>query len=400
MVDKLTHSSRNSLLHGIRVLEISHAIAGPTTAQILADYGAEVIKIERPEEGDIFRFTPEMGASMFLAVNRGKKSVAIDLKKPKGLSLFFEFVKNCDVIVENMGPGTAEGLGITYRKIKKLNPFAIYCKIESFGKGAFQNVPAFDPVLQAASGIMSTTGFPPNDYVRSGVSMVDMSAGLHAATGVLALLNKRRETKTGGEVRVSLFDAASYYMSYWVARHDLYKKDTLPLGTAHLFGAPYNLFKTSDGYLYIAVANNKAWTSFCRSLGFDDLLKDKRFTTNSDRVKRKKKLEHFISTRIMKMSTSQLVKKLKDSGVPFGKLNTAKSLLKDRGLSGTGIIREYSYSGKKFRTVVNPSIVNGSRQFAARSPSKLGADTKSVLKSLLHITDHDIMDLKKSQVIS
>ena len=125
MVDKLSHSSRNSLLQGIRVLEISHAIAGPTTAQILADYGAEVIKIERLGEGDIFRFTPEMGASMFLAVNRGKKSAAFDLKKSKGLSLFFDLVKNCDVIVENMGPGTAEGLGITYRKIKQLNSSTI-----------------------------------------------------------------------------------------------------------------------------------------------------------------------------------------------------------------------------------------------------------------------------------
>ena len=209
---------KNSLLEGIRVLEVSHAVAGPTASQILADYGAEVIKIERPGEGDIFRNTPGMGSSMFLAVNRGKKSVALDLKKAKGKRILFDLVKTCDVIVENLGPGTAERLGVTYGRIRTLNPRAIYCKIESFGKGTFQNVPAFDPVLQAATGIMSTTGFPPDAYVRAGVSIVDMSAAFHAATGVLALLNERTKTGKGGEVRVSLFDAAAYYMSYWLAR--------------------------------------------------------------------------------------------------------------------------------------------------------------------------------------
>lgn len=388
------------MLEGIRVLEISHAIAGPTVAQILADYGAEVLKIERPGEGDIFRYTPQMGSSMFLAVNRGKKSLALDLKKRKGLGIFFDLVKVCDVIVENMGPGTAEKLGITYRKIKALNPRAIYCKVESFGKGVFKNVPAFDPVLQAASGIMSTTGFPPDDYVRTGVSIVDISAGLHATAGVLALLNKRTWTKKGGEVRVSLFDVASYYMSYWIARYDLYKKDTTPIGTAHLYGAPYNLFKTRDGHVYIATSGDKTWISLCKSLGFEDLLSNKKFASNSDRVSRKKELEGIISSRLKRMRTEQLITKLKGSGVPFGKLNTAKSLLNDRDLQGTGVIRKYSYSKKMFRTTVNPPIIDGTRQFTNEPPPTLGQDTSSVLRSILHLNSQQIDDLRKSQVIA
>ena len=373
----LTH--KNSLLEGIRVLEVSHAVAGPTASQILADYGAEVIKIERPGEGDIFRNTPGMGSSMFLAVNRGKKSVALDLKKAKGKRILFDLVKTCDVIVENLGPGTAERLGVTYGRIRTLNPRAIYCKIESFGKGTFQNVPAFDPVLQAATGIMSTTGFPPDAYVRAGVSIVDMSDAFHAATGVLALLNERTKTGKGGEVRVSLFDAAAYYMSYWLARYDLYKRDTSPLGTRHLFGAPYNLFKTKDGYIYIAIANDQAWLSFCKSIGFEDLLREKKYSDNQSRVLRSVKLEGIIAKRLGRLSTSYLVNRLKYSGVPFAKMNTAKSLLRDRNLHGSGIIREYSYSGKKFRTAVNPPIINGTRRFTRMPPSTLGEVTGSVL---------------------
>ncbi len=391
---------KNSLLEGIRVLEVSHAVAGPTASQILADYGAEVIKIERPGVGDIFRNTTGMGSSMFLAVNRGKKSVALDLKKAKGKRILFDLVKTCDVIVENLGPGTAEKLGLTYRRIKVLNPRAIYCKIESFGKGSFQNVPAFDPVLQAATGIMSTTGFPPNQYVRAGVSIVDMSAAFHAATGVLALLNERTKTGKGGEVRVSLFDAAAYYMSYWLARYDLYKKDTSPLGTKHLFGAPYNLFKTKDGYIYIATANDQAWVSFCKSISFEDLLLDKKYGDNQSRVLRREKLESVISKRLRRLSTSHIVNSLKNSGVPFGKLNTAKSLLEDRNLHGSGIIREYSYSGKKFRTVVNPPIINGTRRFTKKAPSTLGEDTVSVLRSLLQLSTKEIAALKRNKVVA
>lgn len=386
-------------LKGVTVLEVSHAVAGPTTSQILADFGAEVIKIERPRSGDIFRNTPGMGASMFLALNRGKKSAVIDLKQKQGLQLFYNLVKHADVIVENMAPGVAARLGITYGRIRRTNRLAVYCRIESFGKGPYEKIPAFDPVLQAAVGIMSTTGFAPDRYVRSGVSLVDMSTGLHAASGILALLYRRTLSNEGGELIVSLYDAAAYFMSYWIALFDLIGRDSSPLGTSHLFGSPYALFKTLDGHVYIAIANNDAWFSFCKALGFHDLLARKEYATNDSRVKNKKKLETIVSKRLRGVRSNKLVRRLTDRGVPIAKLNTVKTLLKDPHFLSTGVLREYKYSGKSFRTTVNPSVVNGRRLYSSRSPPKLGSDTRSVLESYLHLSGREIDGLKRKGVI-
>jgi crotonobetainyl-CoA:carnitine CoA-transferase CaiB-like acyl-CoA transferase len=383
----------------VRVIEVSHAVAGPTACQILVDYGAEVIKLERPRGGDIFRDTPGMGPSMFLAVNRGKKSVVVDLKSKLGLGLFYRLVRLSDVIVENMGPGVAERLGINYRRIKKENARAIYCKIESFGKGPYENTPAFDPVLQAAAGIMSTTGFPPNRYVRAGVSIVDVSCGLHAATGVVALLYRRTFSGEGGKLNVSLYGAASYFMSYWIALFDLFGKDTIPLGTSHVFGSPYSLFGTADGHVYIAITNDDAWIAFCKALKFGDLLADKRYSSASGRVRNKKELEEGVSKRLVKFQSAQLVKMLENKRVPIAKLNTAKTLLRDQHFLGSGLLGQFSYEGKRFRTVVNPTTVNGSRQYADKSPPKLGSDTESVLKSLLNVGSGELEKLKKLGVI-
>ena len=386
-------------LNGVRVLEVSHAVAGPTASQILADFGAEVIKIERPTSGDIFRNTPGMGASMFLAVNRGKKSAVIDLKQKQGLQLFYGLVKHADVIVENMGPGVAARLGITYGRIRRANRRAIYCRIESFGKGPYEKIPAFDPVLQAAAGIMSTTGFAPDRYVRSGVSLVDMSTGLHAASGILALLYRRNLSNEGGELIVSLYDAASYFMSYWITLFDLIGRDSSPLGTSHIFGAPYSLFKTLDGYIYIAIANDDAWSSFCKTLGFSDLLARKDYSTNEGRVKNKKNLERIVSSRLRNFRTNKLLSMLKDRGVPIAKLNTVKTLLNDPHFLSTGVLKEYNYSGKKFRTTVNPSVIDGRRSYSSLSPPTLGSDTESVLENYLHLSEREIDRLKRKGVI-
>jgi crotonobetainyl-CoA:carnitine CoA-transferase CaiB-like acyl-CoA transferase len=388
------------ILHDIRVVEVSHAVAGPTAAQVLADYGAEVIKIERPESGDIFRNVPGMGPTMFLAVNRGKRSAAIDLKSREGLRIFYDLVRKSDVVIENLGPGIAEGLGISYAKIKRSNSKSVYCKIESFGKGPYENTPAFDPILQAAVGIMSTTGFPPDHYVRAGVSMVDMSTGLQAASGILALLLKRTKTGRGAQLKISLYDAASYYMSYWVAMYDLFQKDTTPLGSGHIFGSPYNLFRTKDGFLYIAIASDAHWQSFCSSLGFSDLLKKKSFEKTVNRVRLKGQLEKIVASRLRKLPTEQVESRLRRSGVPFGRFNTVRSLLQDPHLLGREILKGYSYLGKDFRTIVNPALVDEERPYAKGDPPELGEDTDNVLRSVLGKTKTELKSLRSKHVIA
>jgi len=337
---------------------------------------------------------------MFLAVNRGKKSVAIDLKTRKGLSIFYDLVKKSDVIIENLGPGVAEDLGITYNRIKRFNSRVVYCKIESFGSGPYEKIPAFDPVLQAAVGIMSTTGFPPDRYVRAGVSMVDMSTGLHAASAILALLFQRQQTGNGAELKVSLYDAASYFMSYWVAMFDLFGKDTTPLGAGHIFGAPYNLFKTKDGHVYIAIANDRTWESFCRALKLDKLLAEKKFHHSKDRVKNKIELEKAVAKQLRKIKTVGIEVALKDTGVPFGKFNTVKTLLNDPHFLGRGILKDYEYANKKYRTIVSPVIVNHSRPFSKKSPPEVGANTSAVLTEVLGITPTILERLKREKIIA
>jgi len=379
---------------------VSHAVAGPTAAQVLADYGAEVIKIERPGEGDIFRDVPGMGPSMFLAVNRGKKSVAIDLKKREGLSIFYSLVRKSDVVIENLGPGVAEGIGINYQRIKRANSKVIYCKIESFGKGPNEKIPAYDPILQASVGIMSTTGFPPNRFARAGISLVDMSAGLHAAIGILTLLLARKESGRGSEIRISLYDAASYFMSYWVVMYDLFGRDTFPLGSGHIFGSPYNLFKLREGMVYVAIANNGHWRAFCSALGFNDLLNDERYRRGTDRVRLKKSLEKAVALRLAKMETSDVVNKLRESGVPFGKFNTVRTLLQDQHFLGRDILKQYHFSGKSYRTIVNPTLVDGLRPFVRNNPPKIGQDTRVVLRSVLGLESDELDRLHTNGIIS
>ena len=388
------------MLEGIRVLEISHAVAGPTAAQILGDYGAEIIKIENPRGGDIFRDVPGMGPTMFLAVNRGKKSVSLDLKAPDGLAIFFAMARKSDVIIENLGPGVAEKLGITYRKIRRTNPKIIYCKIESFGTGPFEMVPAFDPILQAAVGIMSTTGFPPDRYARAGISVVDMASGMHAASGILALLfaRKKRGNK-GAELKVSLYDAAAYFMSYWVSLYDLYGKDTSPLGSGHIFGAPYNLFKTKDSLVYIAIANDRTWEAFCKSLSLEELFKDLRFRTAKDRVAQKAVLEELVAQKLALLSIDQIERSLLGTGVPFGKFNTVRSLLEDEQFLGRKILKKFNSQGREYRSIVSPVVVDGKRVSADGDPPVLGADTERVLTAFLKMPPAKLKDLKSRGII-
>jgi len=316
------------------------------------------------------------------------------------LSLFYDFVANSDVVIENLGPVVDEILGISYQKIQETNPKSIYCKIESFGKGPYENTPAFDPILQASVGIMSTTGFPPKHFARAGVSLVDMSTGLQAAVGILALLLQRHDSGRGAELRVSLYDAAAYFMSYWAAMFDLYGRDTFPLGSGHIFGSPYNLFKTKDGFVYVAISNDTQWEAFCSRLGFSELLDVKTYRKAADRVKRKKSLERLVALRLSKLRCKEIESKLQDSGVPFGKFNTVASLLKDPHFLGRNLLKQYEYGCKKYRTIVNPAIIDGHRLYVTGNPPKVGEDTEEVLRSFLGLEKRDLLLLRSKGVIT
>ncbi len=262
-----------------------------------------------------------------------------------------------------------------------------------------ENVPAFDPVLQAAVGIMSTTGFPPDSYTRVGVSMVDMSAGMHAAIAILFMLLSRDQNGVGGLVEVPLYDSASYYMSYWVIRFGLTEEDTKPLGSTHIFGAPYNLFKTRDGHVYIAVAGDKDWISFCDSLGFEDLAARSDYSFSAGRVENKKRLEEELSKRLRIIDTESVEKALLTARVPFSRLNTAKTLQYDPQFKARKLLGNYSFGGKSFKTIVNPSLLNGKRHYAKKNPPSLGQHTSEVLRDVLKIEAKEIQRLAEARIV-
>lgn len=387
------------ILGSLRVLELGHAVAGPTAGLILSDLGAEVIKVERPGSGDHFRDLPGMGSSMFIDLNRGKRSVAIDLSHPRGYDLFLKLVRVSDVVIDNMDPEASRRLGIVYDVLSRVNPGIIYCKISGFGEGPYGDIPAYDPMLQAVSGIMSVTGIPPDRFVRAGISLVDMTGAFHCVIGILASLYRRHLTGRGAYIEVSLFDSAVYYMGYWVSFHDLYGRDPEPLGSTHVFGAPYGLFRTADGYIYLSIVSDKHWRDFCEALGFRDLLEDPRYASNRDRVSRKAELEEEVGKRLSRYYTQELLKILHRRRIPAAPLYRVSNLLSDSHLASRKILGEVSWKGRAVRVALNPIRIDGERYSKQGDPPKLGGDTEWVLTSLLGMDRGEVEKLRRDGVI-
>lgn len=387
------------MLEGIRVLELGHAVAGPAAGLILSDLGAEVIKVEKPDRGDHFRDLPGMGVSIFVALNRGKKSLALDLSKPEGLDLFLRLVRISDVVIDNLDPEASRKLGITYERLAGLNPSIIYCKITGFGEGPYGGLPAYDPMLQAISGIMSVTGVPPDVYVRSGISLVDVTGAFNCVIGVLLALYKRVLTGRGAYIEVSLFDSAVFHMGYWISYFDLYGRVPEPLGSGHIFAAPYGLFRVADGLIYLAIASDTHWRRFCEALGFKDLLDDPRYKSNQDRVKNKRDLEAEVEARLRGYRLEELFRILRENGIPGAPFYTVDKLLKDPHLMARSIIGLVPWGERSVRTSLNPLVINGVRYSRATKAPSLGEHTELILKEFLGLSDIDVQVLREKNII-
>jgi len=387
------------ILDGIRVLEIGHAVAGPAAGLILSDLGAEVIKIEKPGEGDLFRNLPKMGQSIFMAINRGKRSISLDLRDGEGFKLFLKLVRISDVVIDNLEPEASRKLGVNYDVLANENPMIIYCKITGFGEGPYSELPAYDPMLQAISGIMSVTGIPPDNYVRSGISLVDMAGAFNCVIGVLVALYRRVLTGKGAYIEVSLFDSAVYYMNYWISYYDLYKKIPEPLGSSHIFASPYGLFKTYDGFIYLSVVSDEHWRRFCETLGFHDLLLNPRYRTSQGRVMYKKELESEIEARLRNIKTEQVFRVLREKRIPAAPLYTVDKLLEDPHAISRAIIDVIRCEENNIRTALNPLVIDGVRYSRRECAPKPGKDTEYVLRNLLNLKDEVIQELRKRKVI-
>lgn len=317
-----------SALDGIRVLELCQVMAGPFCGQVLADMGADVVKVEPPGVGDQTRRS--MGEHAFRAVNRNKRSVTLDLKDPGDVAKLHALVETADVLMENYRPGVAGRLGADYETLRAINPRLIYASISGFGQtGPYAQRPGFDLIAQAASGVMSVTGEPGGDPVKCGVPVSDLSAGLFCAVGILSALHARERTGEGQRIDTSLWEGALALSIWETAELWATGKPPRPLGSAHRLSAPYQALRTADGHIVVGGNNQKLWERLCGVIGREDLPGDPRFATNADRMANRPALEAELERALAARGTHEWVDALLAAGVPAGPIHDYAEVVED-----------------------------------------------------------------------
>ena len=313
----------NTALEGMKVLDCSQILAGPFCSMLLADMGADVVKIEKPSGGDdTRRFGPPFinsESAAFLAINRNKRSLVLDFKQENGVAIMKKMVKDADVIIENYRTGAMDQNGLGYEELKKINPKLIYCSISGFGRtGPYAKRGGFDLVAQGMSGLMSFTGIPGSPPVKVGVPMADLNAGMFATYGILTAYVNRLKTGKRQYIETSLLEAAISYTIWESSIFFATGEVAEPLGSAHRLSAPYQALKTSDGYINIGAPNQSNWERFCKTIGRDDLLEDIKYQDNASRLINRQQLADDLEKTLSKKSSQEWLKDLEKDGVPAG----------------------------------------------------------------------------------
>ncbi|MBS7525883.1 CoA transferase [Fusibacter paucivorans] len=382
-------------LSGLKVLDMTRVLAGPYCTMVLADLGADVIKIEAPVKGDDSRqFGPYVNgeSAYFMSINRNKRSMTLNLKSPSGKALFLELIQQFDVVVENFRPGTMEKLGLGYDVLKEINPSLIYAASSGFGHtGPYSTRPAYDGVVQAMGGIMSITGQVGGKPTRVGPSIGDITAGLFTAIGVLAAVNYRNVTGKGQKVDVAMLDCQVAILENAMARYFATGKSPKPAGNKHASIVPFEPFDTSDGEIMVAVGNDGLWKKFCTELGIQELIEDERFITNPKRLENYETLRPMIAEKMASESTATWYKRLTDAGVPCGPINNIEMLTKDEQVTSRDMIVEIEHKIAGVTHIPGVPIKMSETQGAVRKAAPiLGEDTTEILKSLLGKTQEEI----------
>jgi crotonobetainyl-CoA:carnitine CoA-transferase CaiB-like acyl-CoA transferase len=376
----------DTALHGLVVADFSRVLAGPYATMLLADLGADVIKIERPGTGDDTRAwgPPWAGdaerrqATYFMSVNRNKRSVTWDLGAPEGLAQARALARSADVLVENFKPGTFERLGLGYEDLRRLNPRLVYCSITGFGHEAGRDLPGYDLLVQAVGGLMSMTGSAPGEPVKVGVALVDVITGLHAALGILAALRHRDLTGQGQRVEVNLL---SSLLSGLVNQSSGYvAAGFVPgiMGNRHPSIAPYESYPTASAPLVIAVGNDTQFRSCMNVLGLSELGDDPRFGTNPGRVRHRGELYDAMSERLRSRGCDDWFSELTAAGVPCGPINDVAGAFELAERLGLAPVAEVA----GVPTVANPLTLSRTPARYLRPPPELGQDTDAVVASL------------------
>ncbi len=393
-------------LEGVKVLDLSWVLSGPYCTMTLSDLGAEVVKVERPKWGDMARGNgPFLGkeSTYFLSINRGKKSITIDLKNKKGKELFLRLAKNVDVVVENFTPGTLDKIGIGYEALSAVNPRIILASISGFGQtGPYTNKPALDVIVQAMGGIMSITGEPGRPPTRPGASYGDIVAGLYCAISVLAALHERETSGKGQAIDISMLDCQVAVQENAFARYFATGEIPGPLGTRHPVFTPFQAFETKDGYMVVAMVGGERnqWPLFCATLGLLDLIDDERYKDGWSRTQHYGELEPVLSATMKTRTTAEWLKELSAVEIPCGPVNNIAQVAADPQIQHRGMITEVPHPRVGRHKITNtPVRLSRTPPKIEKSAPDLGQDTEDVLKGWLKMGYKEIGALKAEEVI-
>lgn len=372
-------------LEGIRILDLSRILSGPMATMVLADLGADVVKVEDTKDGDDTRQwgPPFQGteAAYFLAANRNKRGVSVDLKTDQGREFVLRLADLADVVVENFRPGTADRLGLGYRELSARNPRLVYASISGYGHtGPWAARPGYDAIAQAQSGMMSITGEPGGKPMRPGVATADIGAGMWAVIGILAALQARHATGRGQHIDVSLLDGQLAWLTYVAGGYFATDVTPVPHGSAHPTIVPYQVLTTGDGYLMVAAGNDKLFQRLTGVLGIAALAADPRFATNPDRVRNRHELIPLLEAELSGRTSAEWAQLLDDAGVPCAPVNTVGEALGSPQAAARDMVAELDHpTVGKLRTVGSPLKLSGTPTRIRTAPPVLGQHTDEIL---------------------
>ncbi|MCO5200957.1 MAG: CoA transferase [Chloroflexi bacterium] len=394
-------------LEDVRILDLTWVLAGPFASMILCDLGAEVIKVERPPFGDISRTTgPYQNgwSGYFFSINRGKRSVAIDLQSAEGKELFLRLVEHADVVMENFTPGTLDRLGIGYEALATRNPRVILASISGFGQsGPYSQRPALDIVVQAMGGVMSITGEPGGNPIRPGASYGDLAAGMFAVIGVLSALHEREGSGQGQAVDISMLDTQVTVMENAIMRYFVTGEVPGPLGTRHPSATPFQAFPTADGHIVIALGfgEENQWSLLCAILGVPEIIEDERFETGPKRTRNHAQLEPILAKAFQQRTTAEWYADLLAVGIPCGPVNTVAEVVDDEHIRARRMIQEVTHPVAGTIPIANtPVRMSRSDSGIKGPPPSLGEDTLDVFGTLLGLTAEEVAALEGKGIVA
>lgn len=381
-------------LKGIRVIELARVLAGPWAGQMLADLGADVIKVENPNGGDDTRaWGPpfvegvdgkNLSAAYFHSTNRGKRSIAVDFSTPEGQQIVRELVADADVLIENFKVGGLKKYGLDYESLRALNPRLVYCSITGFGQnGPYANLAGYDYIVQGMSGFMSITGAPDGEPMKAGVAIADIFTGIYAVTAIQAALIHVMRTGEGQQVDMALLDVMSAVLANQNMNYLISGQSPVRLGNAHPNISPYEVVSTADGHLILAVGNDGQFARLCKILGIEHLTLDERFATNKARVAHRVEVRAAVTEQTLRWNKADLLAACGENAVPAGPINSVKEMFEDPQVQARGLrIDLEAQDGTAIPGVRTPIVLSETPLFYHRPSPALGEHTQEVLSEL------------------